>query len=308
MMYSCKKLFFLYLLFIVGFANAQFAGTKSKEPYLGIDGYTYKIGDKIKIAFATKGNDFQSIYIYKHESALETGSKFLDVLTSPGTRVTDNPVNNATKEINEFQGNILFFRKVKLKESGIVTFAILKYKDAYRLAVPIDLAISVKEMISSNPEYQVKQLENTTADFSNEGEMIIKSFSSNFNVKYLSAIGDENNQTVTVNFLISHKLVHQDICIGSIDYRERTNSVYDFSGNEYVAKTFFVGNKQNTFLACNKIPTNVPVKVSVEFKQVLPTVKELSYLDVAIGYRSFDSSDSYKKSNLEINNIKIDWQ
>lgn len=292
-----KKLFIAFFL-IGSVLNAQFVGKKLKTPFTAIDGHTYKIGDVLDIGFPTKGEHYQFLLFYKSENALETVSKILDVVS--GQNVESSKIYYAPKEIKETQAKILYFKENK---DGI--YAILDYKNDNHIAVLVNSALSAREIISKKSEFQSKLLTSSSADFS-ENTPKIKSFSPSFEIKLLSAEGDINNQTVTLTFLISHKLVHQEVCFnGNSD-----SKLYDFNGNEYNAKHISVGSETERFLSyvCNKIPTNIPVKATVIFNKILPENKEFSYSEIKVGYKPFDSYDSYSYGNLEVNNIEVTWK
>ena len=298
-----KQLFLLLIFCISGVINAQLAGKKFKTPFTAVDGHTYRVGETLKIGFPTKGESFQTVLYYKFENALESVSKILDVAS--GTSVETSKIYYASKNIKEYEGKILYF-----KENSNGTYAIMEYQNGYHIAIPLNNALPIREVISNNPEYKDKLLSNTTADFSDDSTKL-KSFSSNFNVKLISAEGDINQQTVTLTFLISHKLIHQEVCFNGGEY----SKLYDFNGNEYNGKEISVGNAGITKpifggadYSCSKIPTNIPVKGKVIFNKVLPSVKEFSYAEIKVGYKAFDSNDSYQYGNIEVNNIKVDWK
>lgn len=299
-----KQLFLFIVLLLGNVLNAQLAGKKIKTPFTAIDGHTYKVGDIIKIGIPTKGETFQTLLYYKFESTLESISKAIDAAS--GTNVEKSKIYYAPKNIKEEEGKILYF-----KENNGITYAILNHINGYHIAVPLNSALPIREAISNNPEYKDKLLSNTTADFTDNSTKI-KSFNSNFDVKLVSADGDVNQQTVTLTFLISHKLIHQEVCFNGNEH----SKLYDFNGNEYNGKKISVGNagmSKSIFggadYSCSKIPTNIPVKGKVIFNKILPTVKEFSYSDIKVGYRPFDSdSYEYTYGNIEVNNIKVDWK
>lgn len=294
-----KQLFLLLIFCISGVINAQLAGKKFKTPFTAVDGHTYRVGETLKIGFPTKGESFQTVLYYKFENALESVSKILDVAS--GTSVETSKIYYASKNIKEYEGKVLYF-----KENSNGTYAIIEYQNGYHIAIPLNNALPIREVISNNPEYKDKLLSNTTADFSDDSTKL-KSFSSNFNVKLISAEGDINQQTVTLTFLISHKLIHQEVCFNG----DEKSKLYDFNGNEHNGKEISVGTATRGVLsnyACNKIPTNIPVKAKVVFNQILPSTKEFSYAEIKVGYKAFDSYDSYQYGNIEVNNIKVDWK
>ena len=133
----------------------------------------------------------------------------------------------------------------------------------------------------------------------------IKSFSNDFNVKLLSVNGDKNNQTVKIEFLISHKLVHQKLCF---NFGKNDAKMYDFEGNEYLAKSASIGAINKTYgYACNKAPTNVPLKATIIYKQILSDKDKMSFATIKVGYKANDGG-RYEYGALELNNIKIDWK
>jgi hypothetical protein len=301
-----KTLFVFIMSLFFNFTYSQFPGKKTKTPYIGVDGHTYKVGDEITVGFASKGDNFQSIFIYDYEDALEQSAKILDALN--GEQLENSKVKVADKSINQFKGKILFFKVLESDKFLKCTYAILSYDDKQRLAVAIDVSLKKRELVSVNSEYNDAFLKNTTADF-NSDEMNVKSFNSNFNVKVLSVIGNKDEQTVKINFLISHKLPHQlvDLRANPSGFSGGQGKLYDFNGNIYDAKTVAIGVNESGNSVSDKIPTNVPVKASITFKQILPDVKEFSFMTLGVYYGAFDGF-SREEDDLEINNLKVDWK
>jgi hypothetical protein len=136
----------------------------------------------------------------------------------------------------------------------------------------------------------------------------IKGISNSIDIAVLSCLGDKNNQTVTVAFVITHKILHQTICIAT----DRNNvKAYDEIGNELPVGTADIGtNSQGDIFGdgrCNKIPTEVPVKGFATFRNVMPGTDLIKFLTVAFKYRNFDSDGDYTYGNLEIRNLRIHW-
>lgn len=129
------------------------------------------------------------------------------------------------------------------KDGNSVTYAIVDYKDDYRLAIPIDYAVYLKELVSAE--------------------------------------GNTNDQTVTLTYLVSHKMVHQNVCLAP----ESKSKLFDYNGNEYNAKKVIVANENNKstyvteWMFCNKIPTNVPVKLTVNLIRFYLQTKSLVILN-----------------------------
>jgi hypothetical protein len=146
----------------------------------------------------------------------------------------------------------------------------------------------------------------------------IKSFSRAFEVKLLSCKGSKAEQTVKIEFLITQYDVHQELCMKICDEAAKA---FDFQGNEILPESAGIGalNKKSTgacttsmfgpsSYVCNKLPTEVPVKVYIVFKDVLPSTKYLKFVTIRFDYKKFTATDNvYQGENLEIRNLKIKW-
>ncbi|POS02286.1 hypothetical protein Q361_1045 [Flavobacterium croceum DSM 17960] len=291
-----KLSFFMLLLSIAMYS--QLAGKKIKTPITAIDNHVYSIGDSLSIGFPSKGEIFQYVGIYKFESGFSTATKVIGVLA--GDKVEKNEIVLAKKDLSKLKAKIIHFQDIKN-----TLFASLEYKDGYRILIQLNEALKSREIISNSKEYNDKFLENTTADI-NSDKTIIKSFNSDYKLQLVSCIGNKNDQTVTVNLLVSHKLPHQSISFGHY-VGDGNNLVYDFSGNFYPLKSVKFGSSSQLGIYNGKLPTNVPINISLTYKQILPEVKELSFLTSNFSFGAFDD---YHKENgvLEISNLKIDWK
>ena len=304
----------LLLLLITLCSFAQFPGEKTKINQPGPDNFVYNVKDVIQLGKALNGKTFRNVFIYKHKNILDNIDDALDLNLIPSYEVYEDKDNNMLikgdfittlpSDYNNFRGKIRYFKYVK-SENNYYTFAILKVPNSsLRIAVPLKSAILTGEMISNNDSFIVAEIdENKELDKIN-----IKSFSNDFDLKLLSCKGDKNKQQVNIEFLIKHKNVHQKVCFnkGKDDAK-----AYDLEGNEYNSNTVSVGSKINNsygFSICNKIPTNVPVKASINLIKILPTVEKLSFVTVKIGFKDFDGSYKYTYGNIEIQNLDIDWE
>lgn len=276
---------------------SQLAGKKIKTPITAIDNHVYSIGDSLSIGFPSKGEIFQYVGIYKFESGLSTATKVIGVLA--GDKVEKNEIVLAKKDLSKLKAKIIHFQDIKN-----TLFASLEYKDGYRILIQLNDALKSREIISNSKEYNDKFLENTTADI-NSDKTIIKSFDSEFKLQLVSCVGNKNDQTVTVNLLVSHKLPHQKISFGTTT--GDNNLVYDFSGNSYPLKSVIFGSSNQLAVHGGKLPTNVPVNISLTYKQILPEIKELSFLTSNFSFGAFDGY-RLEKGVLEISNLKIDWK
>jgi hypothetical protein len=159
--------------------------------------------------------------------------------------------------------------------------------------------LSTRELVSLSPEYRSNLAKNEPKP--EDAEMVVKSFDPNFIVKITSIKGDREMQTVTISFIISHKLSHQEVYFKN----SQEPLVYDFEGNSYPIDNIKLGLDSGYF-SSTKIPTNIPVKGSLTFKQILPEVAILSYMNIDVGFGPTGNSRS--SSNMEITNMKIDWK
>ncbi|WP_158837669.1 hypothetical protein [Polaribacter sp. L3A8] len=305
----------LFCLLISSITFSQFPGERTKEPQTGPDKNIYKIKDVIQLGNALSGETFRNVFAYKHKSVFDNIDDALALDVVPSYEVFEDKDNNmmikgqyiipVSKEYNGFKGKIKYFKRVK-SENNYYTFAILKIPNSQiRLAVPLQSAILTGEMISKDKNFIAKEIE--------ENEILdkidIKSFSNDYDLKLLSCKGDKNTQQVRIEFLIKHKKVHQKVCFEGKKYiTSDETSAFDFNGNEYKANESIVGSKKSSYVTCNKIPTNVPLKASVNFIKILPTVEKLSFVTIKVEYRDFDGTYKNNKGNIEIQNLDIDWE
>lgn len=304
-----QKTIFLFLFLFTNSIFAQFPGERTKEKFLGPDKFEYKTGDVVQLSHALNGEEYRSIYIYKHKSVLENVSDGLSVvnatLGNEENTTQKSKITHLPKSFLDFKGGIKYFKIADI--NGVKTvFAILKISNSEkRIAVSMQEAILNGEMISKNENYKPEKIiENEAIE-----NLSIKSFSKDFSVKLLSCIGDKNQQTVKVEFLIKHNKVHKKICF---NYGDDDAKAYDMSGNEYNANEVYVGSNNTGGIfgqyVCNKIPTNIAVKSSINFNKVLSSVDKISFLTIKVGYKDYDDNNSYKYGNIELKNVDIDWE
>ena len=120
-------IFTAFFLLLLNPTYSQLAGKKSKDPYKSsIDGYTYKLGDKINIGFPSKGEMFQNVLIFDYQNGLTKISNNLNALN--GNPIEPSNLKGADKLISQFNGEILFFQIIKIDNKN-VTFAVVDFKD-----------------------------------------------------------------------------------------------------------------------------------------------------------------------------------
>jgi len=184
----------------------------------------------------------------------------------------------------------------------LLNFAIVSLNETENLAIEINSALATREMISKDSAFKSEMgLPNKVA----ESDLVqLKSFSPSYDVKLISAKGSIETQTVTITMLVKHKIVHQEICL---NFGKANAKIYDFEGNEYLAKDAFVGALSAGYnYICNKIPTNVPVKCGITFRQILSDKKEMSFMTIKVGYKAQDGGQ-YEYGVIEITDLKVDW-
>ena len=295
----------LLLLMALNFSPLLGQNSKnSRREYVAVDNHTYKKGDVISFGTPSRGESYGTIFI----KDIVTISNYIDNRAEAEKKAL---VNATKKELSKLiRPTIKNFREETI-DGKTVKYAILRYTDKKEIVIAIDDALRMGEVVSQEAGFQtVADKMKTSETNTNQENGTIKSFSPKFEVKLLSVIGNKVEQTVTLEFLISHKLVHQKVCFINDDYPTIISGIkaYDFEGNEYFVKNMSVGKNNDTFFAaCNKIPTEVPMKASVTFKQILPSVKGLSFVSIATSFRAYDDGNLEYK-NLEVSNISINWQ
>ncbi|QFZ54628.1 hypothetical protein FEZ18_07400 [Oceanihabitans sp. IOP_32] len=292
----------LIFLLSINLVNAQFPGKRSKADFTAIDSVTYKVGDIITFGQPMKGDKYAAITSFKRKTFLDNVSDVTGTLA--GENIKSTEFNLSPKELrNKQDARIKFFKILKSKDGIVTQYAIVPYTTEIYLAIPINIALSLGELNSKNPNY-ISSVEIETK----EQDTYVKSFSPNFEIKLLSVIGNKNNQTVEIELLLKHKIVHQKVCF---NYGKNDAKLYDFEGNEYLAKGVEVGaiNKTSGFgnFACNKIPTNVPVKGKIIFKQVLSDKSKMSFSTIKVGFKA-DDGGSYEYGTIELTNLNVDWK
>lgn len=131
----------------------------------------------------------------------------------------------------------------------------------------------------------------------------IKSFDPDFKVEVSSVIGNREQQTVDITFVIVHNKVHQEVHLSATIVQG-----YDDQGNVYDARQIKIGSKQNTGYFSEKIPTSIPVKSTVTMRRILPSLDTVKKIVINVGYKDLDAGGGYTYGALEFDNLKIDWQ
>lgn len=298
-----QLIFTLLVIFIkVNFVYGQFPGKKIKDDFLAIDGTTFKIGDVITFGQPMNGDQYASIITYERKTLLDNVSDVSGAMS--GQDVKSSEFGLGSKELRKkTDAKILYFKAFKDNEGVENHFAIVPNTPEIYLAIPINTSLQIGEIISKNPNYK------PWIDEANDKEnTLIKSFSSDFEVKLLSVTGHKIDQTVEIEFLLKHSTVHKEVCF---NIRSADAKLYDFEGNEYLIKSASVGSltESSDFSnsVCNKVPTNVPVKAKIVFKKILSDHNKMSFGTIKVGYKDSDGGN-YEYGTLEMTNINVDWK
>lgn len=138
----------------------------------------------------------------------------------------------------------------------------------------------------------------------------IKSFDSNFKVEITSVIGYKDQQAVEIVFVVSHKKVHQQVCV---NYGTKDLQAYDDQGNIYDTSHGGIGlnlgtNSGYNSYKCDVVPTSIPVRAAIRLRKVLPTVETIKKVILKIGFKDADGGGVYNYGTLEFDNLKITWE
>lgn len=315
-----KKSIIFALLLISLSSFAQLPGKKFKTPFKGIDANEYKVGDIVKLGSPSKGKLFDYISIYNKTTFLQTisavagtaasvtnvvASKGRDFGSASGMSGEPKPAFTSADETYSNQSAVIeyfSYYQDKKDPSIKVTFVAAKMVGNPTVTIVFDIESAIRdgELYSNNIAYSKIKESNLTAD-----STTLTQFSSKIQTQFLSVIGNKDKQEITVNLLLSHKSVHQVVKLVTDD-----QSAYDFEGNEYKSSLISIGSKSSSYDPINKVPTNVPVRVSVTFNKILPDVKVLRFVSIKVYFGDeVDSIYSPKNSGtLEIKNLKVNWQ
>lgn len=130
--------------------------------------------------------------------------------------------------------------------------------------------------------------ETTTGINMSDEQFIVNPLATRFKVEIIDCIGNSAEQKFDVILKITNKSTNEsNMCVGGSC--SGASSAVDKEGNSY---------KPNKCAGdCKDFPTGVPVKVTVTFEQILPTVKGMEVIKVSLG--------SY--GTVELRNVNIKW-
>lgn len=204
----------LLLLMVLNFGSLSGQSSKnSRKEYVAVDNHTYKRGDAISFGTPSRGKTYGTILI----KDIVTVRDYIDTMN--GTEVGKKETVNAMEgDLAKLTRPIIKTFKEEMVDGKVVKYAILRYTDKKEIVIAIDDALRMGEVVSQEAGFQtVADKMKTSETNTNQENGTIKSFSPKFEVKLLSVIGNKVEQTVTLEFLISHKLVHQNVCFVDSD-------------------------------------------------------------------------------------------
>lgn len=299
-----KRSIILTALLVLNLSFALAQAKNSRKEYTAVDNHTYKKGDMLTFGTPARGTEYEYIII----SDIVSVGDYITVFT--GGTIEEKKSNNAIKEqLSKMNGSVIKHFANGVQDNKL---AVLKYNDNKEILVFFDKALQNGEIKSQAQDFQTtadKIFANKASSGQGDGNGTVKSFSPDFDVKILSVVGDKKAQTVTVNLLISHKIVHQKVCFNKTCsvFDVKKSKCFDYEGNEYPYKEVGIGNERTTYSVCNTIPTQVPLKTFVTFKQILPSVQGMSFVTIPVAYGAEDG-ENYTCNDLELSNLVIDWK
>lgn len=138
-------------------------------------------------------------------------------------------------------------------------------------------------------------------------QLQIRGISNEIQIAVIACTGDRSSQTVKIEFVVTHKLSHQEVCVAA---DKKNIKAYDKVGNEISVKSGDLGiNAEGLFTParCNKVPTDVPVKGLIVLNNLLPSANVIGFISVGFKYRNYDSKNDYVYGTLEIRNLDVAW-
>lgn len=130
----------------------------------------------------------------------------------------------------------------------------------------------------------------------------VASFSSQFDIKVLSCVGDRGAQTVKFEYTIHHKKVNQKVFVQS----DKSNA-FDEIGNTFSVKEMQLGTYLHPSYALFVIPTDLSVRGSILFRGVIGGTNAFKLIQFEVSTEDADGGEHSIKGMVDIRNLKIDW-
>jgi len=135
-------------------------------------------------------------------------------------------------------------------------------------------------------------------------DQYVKPFSDKIDVKITSVKENRGSQTVTVSFILINQLPNQDISFGTSNGLVK---IFDSIGNELIFKDVSIGNNSgNLYSTSNVLFTDVPLKCSFIFSNVLPGTEYIKAAQIALVYYPTGNYID-NRTSLTMSNLKIEW-
>ncbi|WP_375444882.1 SHOCT domain-containing protein [uncultured Fibrella sp.] len=140
----------------------------------------------------------------------------------------------------------------------------------------------------------------------------IKPFTENIEFKILSVNGSKNQQNVVVTYQLKTSLVNQKVEINNgytCNFRNlELTSAYDSFGKQYSCNRFSLGDQTGSSRAENKLPTNILLRGSITFANVLPQISKFEYMNISMTHKNLEGGDDCESGTIEIRNLTIFWK
>lgn len=141
--------------------------------------------------------------------------------------------------------------------------------------------------------------------YNKSGQIESKSFSSKFDFKVLACRGNRIDQIVEIDILLKHNLPHQEMQLftGSkapVAYGE-TGEAFDLKEAKFSQSKGGFGVEK--FI----IPTGVPIKGKLTFRNILPGTDKLSLITGIFEFENQDGGGNDGQGTFEIKNLTINW-
>jgi hypothetical protein len=137
-------------------------------------------------------------------------------------------------------------------------------------------------------------------------DYVISNTNRNVKIEVLSCIGDRYSQTVTIDLMVSHQLPHQKL---SIHTGSGAPTAFDNLGNSFQYKSVDFQNMRNPYGVVEVvIPTDIRIKGSITFRNVLPATENFSFARFDYNIENQDGGHARETYKVEIKNIQIIWK
>ena len=141
--------------------------------------------------------------------------------------------------------------------------------------------------------------------YSNSNQIESKSFSSKFDFKVLECRGNRIDQIVEIDILLKHNLPHQQMQLFT---GSKAPVAYGETGEAFELKeAMFSQSKSKYGVEEFIIPTGVPIKGTLTFRNILPGTNKLSLITGIFEFENQDGGGNDGQGAFEIKNLAINW-